>query len=107
MLLKWTSWPRSNSSLAARHQSSSLPPQGMPAIVEKKAIRIVVGQQSAAVITKSGRVCRAALPDRNEPYSAANRAIGVIQAGDIDTVGPLGGARWLRRMPQMVTAGIG
>ena len=41
MLLKATSWPRSSSTLAVRHQSSSLPPQGMPAIVEKKAIRIV------------------------------------------------------------------
>ena len=39
--LNATSWPRSSSAPAVRHQSSSLPPQGSPPMVEKKAIRIV------------------------------------------------------------------
>ena len=39
--LNATSCPRSSSTIAARLHSSSLPPQGRPCIVEKKAIRIV------------------------------------------------------------------
>ena len=41
MQLKETECPRSSSTAAVRLQSSSLPPQGIPCIVEKKAIRIL------------------------------------------------------------------
>src|SRR5262245_5901108 len=39
--LNETSCPRATSTAAARLHSSSLPPQGRPPIVEKKAIRII------------------------------------------------------------------
>ena len=42
-----------------------------------------------------------------EPRSAADGTIGIIEAANVYTVGPFGGARWFGRVPQMVTVGVG